>query len=120
MNTLAYIIYFAITFFITVYAGFIFYKNGRIYLLALLRNDATSTDAINRLLLLGYYLLNLGYVALMIKAWKTVDSFTELVSSIAQMTSTIMLSLAIVHFCNMTIIYLLSKRRKQHLVHHTN
>ncbi|HTL09718.1 MAG TPA: hypothetical protein VL307_15705, partial [Chitinophagaceae bacterium] len=74
MNTLAYIIYFFISFLITVCAGFIFYRNGRVYLLALLHNDVPTTDAINRLLLLGYYLLNLGYVALMIKRWKTISS----------------------------------------------
>lgn len=112
MNTLAYIIYLFITYLITVRVGFIFYRNGRIFILDLLKNDVALTDAINRLLLVGYYLVNLGYAALMINTWDTIISWTELLSSITVMTGKIVLTLAIMHYCNMLVIYLISKRNK--------
>ncbi len=69
MNTIAYILYFLITYFITVHTGLSFYRNGRIYILNLLEGNEALTSYINRLLLVGYYLLNLGYVALTVNEW---------------------------------------------------
>ncbi|MCF6408073.1 hypothetical protein L3C95_34615 [Chitinophaga filiformis] len=112
MNTLAYIIYLFITYLITVRVGFIFYRNGRIFILDLLKNDVALTDAINRILLVGYYLVNLGYATLMISTWETILSWTELLVSITVMTGKIVLTLAIMHYCNMLVIYLMSKRNK--------
>ncbi len=69
MNTIAYILYLIITYIITVRVGFIFYRNGRVFILELLHQDVQLTDFINRILLTGYYLLNLGYAALMLRSW---------------------------------------------------
>ena len=110
MNTFAYLIYLFITYLITVHAGLIFYRNGRVYILRLLHNDEKFTDSINRILLTGYYLLNLGYAALMIRFWKTVHTWTEMTGSIATMTGRILLTLAVMHFFNMTVILLISTR----------
>jgi len=117
MNTLAYIFYLFITYFITVRTGLLFYRNGRVYILTLLQGDGQLTDFINKMLLTGYYLLNLGYAATMIRFWKTIATFTELLTSIATMTGTIMLTLAVIHFINMTAIYFISKRNNH--LHHT-
>jgi phosphoglycerol transferase MdoB-like AlkP superfamily enzyme len=61
MNTIAYILYLFITYLITVRVGLLFYRNGRLFILDLLKGDVQLTDYINRILLVGYYLLNLGY-----------------------------------------------------------
>ena len=108
MNTLAYIIYLFITYLITVHVGLRFYRNGRIYILRLLHEDEKLTDFINRMLLTGYYLLNLGYAALMIRFWQTIKDWPELFASIGSMTGKIMLTLAVMHFMNMAVILLIS------------
>ncbi len=110
MNLLAYLIYLAVTYLITVNVGLSFYRNGRLYMLALFKGDEKLSDTLNRLLLVGYYLLNLGYAAVMIRFWKKVVSWPELLASLCTMTGTIMLSLAVIHFCNMAVILFLSKR----------
>jgi len=117
MNTLAYIIYLLVTYLITVHIGLVFYRNGRVYILGVLNNDERLTDFVNRILLVGYYLLNLGYAALMLNWWGTVTTWTGLLVSICRMTGRIMLGLAVMHFVNMGVIYLLSKRN-QHFSHH--
>ncbi|AXY73902.1 hypothetical protein D3H65_07875 [Paraflavitalea soli] len=110
MNTIAYILYLFITYIITVRVGFIFYRNGRVFILELLHRDVQLTDFINRILLTGYYLLNLGYAALMLRSWDTIHTWTALLLSIVTMTGKIMLTLAVIHFCNMTVIYFFGKR----------
>ncbi|MFT3932198.1 MAG: hypothetical protein QM726_01180 [Chitinophagaceae bacterium] len=119
MNTLAYIIYLFITYIITVRTGLVFYKNGKYYIIALVKGDESLANAINKTLLTGYYLLNLGYAALMLTSWQTVSSFTTLMSSVGMMTGKIMLTLGVVHFFNMAAIYYISKRNN-HLINHTN
>ena len=112
MNTLAYIIYLVITYLITVHIGLIFYRNGRVYILGALNNDEHLTDFVNKLLLVGYYLLNLGYAALMLRFWGTVTSWTDLLVSICSMTGRIVLGLGLMHFGNMGVIYLIRKRNQ--------
>ncbi|WP_346320528.1 hypothetical protein [Chitinophaga sp. YIM B06452] len=111
MNTLAYLIYFIITGFITIWVGRRFYSNGRLFILDLMRQDVAVTDAINRILLIGYYLLNLGYAALMISTWETITTYTALLESITRMTARIILTLSLIHYCNMAAIYVFSKRK---------
>ena len=119
MNVLSYIIYLFVSCVITVYTGRLFYKNGRIYLLNLFQKDERLTDFINKMLLTGYYLLNLGYVALMIRFWKTIGSWPELMAGVTNMTGTIMLTLGAIHFFNMAVIYFIGKGDNPHFIHHT-
>lgn len=78
MNVIAYIIYLLFTYLITVHVGLIFYRNGRAYILNLLNGDDHLTDSINRILLTGYYLLNLGYAAVIINFWETIHKYAEM------------------------------------------
>lgn len=110
MNTLAYVLYLLLTYIITVRVGWTFYRNGRFFILSLLQGDEKLTDFINRILLTGYYLLNLGYAALMLRNWDEIGSWTGLLVSIVSMTGRIVLTLAVIHFCNMGAIYLIAKK----------
>lgn len=111
MNTIAYILYLGLTYFITVHVGLIFYRNGRLYILQLLQGEEQLTDFINRILLTGYYLLNLGYTALMLRSWRTVTYWEEMLGSVLTMTGKIMLTLALIHFMNMAVLFFFSKRK---------
>ncbi len=111
MNTIAYLIYLIITYLITVQVGLSFYRNGWVYLKDLLSEDETLAGTVNRILLTGYYLLNLGYAAIMIRFWEKVETWTALLSSICAMTGKIMLTLAVIHFINMAVIFWFSRRK---------
>jgi len=112
MNLAAIIIYLVLAYVITVHVGWKFYTNGRVYILHLMENDAVFTDAINKLLLTGYYLLNLGYSAIMITAWEKVENLEELIANVGTMLGRILLTLGFIHFINMMVIYQLSKTHK--------
>jgi hypothetical protein len=116
MNILAYIIYLLSTYLITVKVGKVLYKNGRFFILSILKNDEELTDVINRILFVGYYLMNLGYATIMLRFWKTISSSAELVVSVCSMTGRIVLSLAIMHYVNMYAITIIGK--KQLSIHH--
>jgi hypothetical protein len=111
MNTFAYLLYLGLTYFITVHVGLLFYRNGRLYILQLLHGDGPLTDFINRVLLTGYYLLNLGYAALMIRSWQTVHTPEQVFTTVLSATGKIVLTLGVIHFFNMSAIYLFSKNK---------
>jgi hypothetical protein len=110
MNIAAIIIYLFIAYLVTVHVGWKFYTNGKIYIMHLMQQDEQYSNAINKLLLTGYYLLNLGYSAVMITLWIPVYDLSTLISTVATMLSRIILTLGIMHFLNMSVIYLLSKK----------
>ena len=116
MNILAYIIYLLITYLITVKVGKVLFKNGRIFILSILKDDEELTDFINKILLVGYYLMNLGYATIMLRFWKTIYNSAELVASVSIMTGRIVLSLAVMHYINMYAITIIGK--KQFPIHH--
>lgn len=116
MNILAYVIYLLVTYLVTVHVGLVFYRNGRVFILAFLKGDERLADFINRMLLTGYYLLNLGYAALMLQSWDRVDNWAELVCSIGTMTGKILLTLGVMHFGNMGFIYIYGKH---YHIHHS-
>lgn len=109
MNTTAYIIYLSLTYLVTVHVGLRFYRHGRVYILTLFNGDHSITNFINRILLTGYYLLNLGYAALMLRNWEELHYWNQLVISIATMTGRILLLLAVIHFFNMACVLYLSR-----------
>ena len=108
-NVGAYIIYLALMVFIIVYVGRHFYNNGRIFILSLLHGNASLTDYINKLLLVAYYLFNIGYTFIKLKHWQKINNLEALVSSLSVNIGALILILAFTHYLNMVTIYFLSK-----------
>jgi hypothetical protein len=99
MNATALILYFLITAYITIYVGKVLNKNGRFFLLEML-GEEKITDSVNRLLLVGYYLINLGYVTTMLTVRPPVNSMEDLISSLASSVGRIILTLGVIHYLN--------------------
>jgi hypothetical protein len=110
LNIIAYLVYLLITAVITIKVGWICYRNGIHFIYGELHDMALS-QTVNKLLLTGYYLVNLGYVSLMLYHWKKVGGIVDLVESISYKTGSIVLFLGGLHGINMLVIYL-SRNRK--------
>lgn len=100
-NLLAYLIYSSITAFIIVYMGYQFYKNGIHYLLDLFKTDSKTAHFVNKLLLFGYYLLNLGYVAISLSFWPEIISLIQVIELTATRSGIIILGLGALHYFNL-------------------
>lgn len=112
-NILAYIIYALITIYIIIWVGRQFHRNGRVFILSLFEQRENITDTTNNLLLMGYYLFNIGYAVLQFSFWVEVPNVETMLSSIAGKTGMLILILAGLHYNNMIIIYILSKNKHQ-------
>lgn len=106
LNILGYSIYLIITTLIIIKVGKICYRNGNIYVAELIPKHIDLCHRTNQLLLLGYYLLNIGYCAMTLISWETIASYPRLVEVIALKSATIIGIIAVMHYIN---IYVLTK-----------
>lgn len=103
-------IYLPFTYLITVHVGWVFYRNGEVYILDMFRGDSKSAIAMNKLLLTGYYLLNLGYATVALAGWGDVVNWRMLIEQVGSSIGGIVLLLAVMHYINLAVIALLSKK----------
>lgn len=108
MNVLSYIIYLFISCFITIYVGWQCYKHGYIYILHLV-NDGRISIAINKILLLGYYLLNIGYITWSLSTWQPVINVPDILAQVCMKIGLITVILCVLHYTNITVIYFLRR-----------
>lgn len=117
MDTIiTYTIYLSIGTLITVVVGRDLYLNG-FHLILNLFDDEQLTHTISKLLLTGYYLVNIGYVALTLTQIGGVDTTAAMLEQLALNFGRILLILSYLHFQNIAILGILSKRKhilKQH------
>jgi hypothetical protein len=110
-NVCAYIIFLTLMIFIIVYVGRFFYSNGRIFIVFLFNGNAALADQVNRLLLIAYFLFNIGYCFIKLRQWEKIGNMENLFSSLASNIGVLIFILAVTHYFNMLIIYRLSKSK---------
>ena len=114
MNTtlIAYTVYISIATILTIYVGHTLHKRGRIFILESFNNDVPMTDSVNHLLLVGFYLVNLGCVCLFLQIGTPPNNAVEGFEYICTKEGVVLLTLGGMHFFNM---YNIAKMRKKHL-----
>ncbi|PZP46153.1 MAG: hypothetical protein DI598_12475 [Pseudopedobacter saltans] len=112
-NILSYLIYSVIMIYIIIWVGKKFHQNGRIFIVQLYNGQIESVDTTNNLLLVAYYLFNMGYAILQFSSWPQVEDIATVISSVSKTSDLLILILALLHYNNMFIIYLLSKRKQK-------
>ncbi|MFI2741969.1 hypothetical protein ACG2LH_04455 [Zhouia sp. PK063] len=104
LNILAYFLYFIITTVIIIYIGFLCFQNGNTYIEHLLPQHLNLALKINQILLLSYYLLNIGYCATTLIGWKTIISITQLLEVISYKMALILIIIGVLHYLNILVI----------------
>lgn len=113
MNLTAYLLYLAITIPLIVWVGRMLFKNGRVFIKDIFKNNQELTDSINKLLLVGFYLVNMGYTVFALQILGDIETAHELVEVLSKKIGLIVLVLGGMHFMNMTVLYKLRKRAVQ-------
>ncbi len=112
MNALVftYFAYLALAVPITLWVGNTLRRNGRVFLLDVFDGDEDLSSAVNHLLVVGFYLLNLGYVLLALKVGHSVVTAQAAVEALSVKLGAVSLVLGGVHLANL---YVLNKLRRR-------
>lgn len=108
--TLTYTLYLCLAIPLTIWVARTLHKHGRVFLVNCLRGDEEMADSINHLLVVGFYLVNIGFVALYLKIGRVVATTQDIFEALAGKLGFVLLVLGAMHFFN---IYLFTRTRKK-------
>jgi hypothetical protein len=104
MNVAAcYLCYLAISIGITVWVAHTLHKNGRVFLLDAFHGNADLADSVNHLLVVGFYLINVGYIALALKTTESMATLREAIELESVKIGIVLLILGAMHFFNIFV-----------------
>ncbi|MEM1176036.1 MAG: hypothetical protein AAGA33_06550 [Pseudomonadota bacterium] len=105
LTTLTFVLYIALSIGITVYVSRTLSKNGLPFLIDGFAGNTTLAESTNHLLVVGFYLINLGFVLLRMQTNVEISSINELIIYQASGLGLVLLILGAMHFFNMLIIH---------------
>ena len=109
LNTTNFIIYITLSVFITVYVSRTLSKNGLTFLVAGFKGNRELAESTNHLLVVGFYLVNLGFVLLRMQTNVVIDTPEQLIVYQASGVGLVLLVLGLAHFFNMFVIHRISR-----------
>lgn len=98
-----YLVYLVLSIALTIWVAQTLYKNGRVFLIDVFRGNETLADSVNHLLVVGFYLLNLGYVSLEMKIDSDVLNARQGIEALAGKMGVVLLVLGGMHFLNLAL-----------------
>jgi len=98
--TYSYGVYLAVSVALTVWVARTLHKNARVFLVEAFRGNEAVADSVNHLLIVGFYLINIGYVALALKYGDKPTDVREAVEFLSTKIGLVLLILGGMHFFN--------------------
>ena len=105
-----YLVYLAISVALTIWVAHTLHKNGRIFLVDVFHGNEQLADSVNHLLVVGFYLVNLGYVSLALRLGYTLAGAQEGIEALSVKVGTVLLVLGGMHFFNLFIFSRMRRR----------
>ena len=95
--------YVVVSVFLTIWVAKTLHKNGRVFLVEVFGGDESLADSVNHLLVVGFYLINLGYISLALKIGGDIVTAREGIEALSWKIGLVLLVLGGMHFFNLVI-----------------
>jgi len=109
---LVYAIYVVLAVALTVWLARTLFRSGTAFLHDVFVDKPDLADAVNRLLVVGFYMLNLGYALYILRASRGLDGF-EAVQFLVNRLALLLVSLAGLHFVNVVVFWRIRAHRER-------
>lgn len=110
-----YLIYIVASAMVTVWVGRTLYRRGRAFLVSVFKEEGLA-DSVNHLLVVGFYLINFGAVALLINSGGAPATVADMVQETATRLGVALLVLGAMHFFNLFVFHLIRRPLRQKVV----
>ncbi len=111
-TVLAYIVYLLTSIALTIWVARTLHRSGRLFLVDAFHGNEDLADSVNHLLVVGFYLLNIGYVALALKYGDKPDTVQQTFEFCSTKVGLVLVVLGVMHFGNL---YIFSRLRRRGL-----
>ncbi|HEX4495037.1 MAG TPA: hypothetical protein VIE43_05145 [Thermoanaerobaculia bacterium] len=105
-----YALYIAISLGLTIWVARTLSRSGRIFLVDVFHGNAPLADSVNHLLVVGFCLVNLGYVAMALKLGYEVTSTRSSIEALSTKIGWVLLVLGGMHFFNLYVFSAIRRR----------
>jgi hypothetical protein len=105
-----YISYLVICLSVTIWVAHTLHKNGRVFLVDAFHGNTELADSVNHLLVVGFYLINVGYVALVLRATETLNTLRASIELVSDKVGLVLLVLGFMHFFNLFVFSRIRRR----------
>lgn len=107
--TLSQIVYLALSILMTVYVGWSLHRRGKHFLTDVFHDNELLADSVNHLLLVGFYLINLGWVLVWTRYGALPATALEAINYVSTKLGAAMVLLGVVHLVNFKVLWLIRK-----------
>lgn len=101
LAAITYMIYIIISIAVTIWVAQTLFKNGRLFLLDSFGGNKEIADAVNQLLRVGFYLVNIGFVSMYLRFGSKPTTGVEAIEYISVKVGVVLIVLGGMHFFNM-------------------
>ena len=105
-----YLFYLAISVALTIWVARTLHRNGRVFLVDVFHGSESLADSVNHLLVVGFYLINLGYVSLALRLGYDVANAREAIEALSWKVGTVLVVLGGMHFFNLFVFSRIRRR----------
>jgi hypothetical protein len=105
-----YVSYLLISLAVTIWVARTLHKNGRVFLVDAFHGNAELADSVNHLLVVGFYLINIGYVTLALRTYGNLDTLRASIELVSDKIGVVLLVLGGMHFFNLFVFSRMRKR----------
>ena len=112
MNTtvITYALYLAIALPLTIWVARNLFHNGRVFLVDCFHGNEQLADSVNRLLVVGFYLVNFGFVTLYLRIAEEVVEARGVFEALSAKLGVVLLVLGGMHFFNLLVFTRMRRR----------
>ncbi|MFC1441951.1 hypothetical protein ABUW04_27225 [Streptacidiphilus sp. N1-10] len=113
-TVITYVLYLALSIGLTIWVARTLSNSGRVFLADVFHGSEKLADAVNHLLVVGFYLVNLGFVALWLRGGDTdVQNVRGIFTALSYKVGTVLLVLGVLHLLN---VYVLNRIRRRGMI----
>ena len=105
-----YLLYLAISVTLTIWVARTLHQNGRVFLVDVFHGNEALADSVNRLLVIGFHLINLGYISLTLKLGYSVADLQEAIEALSWKVGAVLVVLGGMHFFNLFVFSRIRRR----------
>jgi hypothetical protein len=113
-----YLVYVLISVGLTIWVAHTLHKNGRIFLVDVFHGNTELADSVNHLLVVGFYLINFGYVSLALKLGYAPGNAQEGIEALSWKVGMVLVVLGGMHFFNLFLFSAIRRRSAKPTFYH--
>ncbi len=97
-------VYFVLSLAVTIWVGRTLFRSGRPFLVDAFHGNDTMADSVNNLLIIGFYLVNAGFMLLFLSSKEHPKNGIEVVEHLSKSVGVVVVVLGVMHFINLVVL----------------